>query len=117
MSNQKITIQKTVYNKEGLSKVVNRSFTEFASPTPVEDPDTVEELFRLYEKLYFTIPVEGELSSHEYLVNRSSELVNTDLTNEQIQPLLDEIALLRTELLEANEEIANLTSNLANGGN
>lgn len=117
MSNQRVSIQKTVYSKEGLSKIVDREFKEFAPPVPEEDPDTVEELFRLYDKLYFTIPVEGELSSHEYLINRSSELVDTDLTNEQIQPLLDEIALLRTELLEANQEIANLTSNLADGGN
>lgn len=117
MANQKIQIQKTVYNNAGLSKIVDREFKAFAEPVPVQDTDTVDELFRLYDKLYLEIPVNGDTNSHEYLITRSSELVNVDLDNEAIQPLLEEISELRTELLAANQEIANLNIKLANGGN
>ena len=44
MANQKIQIQKTVYNNAGLSKIVDREFKAFAEPVPEQDPDTVEEL-------------------------------------------------------------------------
>ena len=117
MANQKIQIKKTVYNNAGLSKIVDREFKAFADPIPVQDTDTVEELFRLYDKLYLEIPVNGETNSHEYLVNKSSELVDVDLDNEAIQPLLEEITQLRTELLQANQEIADLNIKLADGRN
>ena len=117
MANQKIQIQKTVYNNAGLSKIIDREFKAFAEPIPEQDTDTVDELFRLYDKLYLEIPVNGTTNSHEYLITRSSELVNVDLDNEAIQPLLEEISDLRTELLAANQEIANLNIKLANGGN
>lgn len=117
MANQKIQIQKTVYNNAGLSEIVDREFKAFAEPVPEQDTDTVEELFRLYDKLYLEVPVSGEFDSHEYLISRSSELINIDLDNEAIQPLLEEISDLRTELLAANQEIANLNTKLANGGN
>lgn len=117
MANQKIQIQKTVYNNAGLSKIVDREFKAFTEPVPEQDTDTVDELFRLYDKLYLEIPVIGDTNSHEYLITRSSELINVDLDNEAIQPLLEEISDLRTELLAANQEIANLNIKLANGGN
>jgi len=117
MANQKVQIKKTVYSSAGLSKIVDREFKAFADPVPAQDTDTVDELFRLYDKLYLEVPVNGEVNSHEYLVNKSSELVDVDLDNEAIQPLLEEISQLRQQLLEANIEIANLNTNLANGGN
>lgn len=117
MANQKVQIRKTVYDNAGLSKIVDREFKAFAEPVPEQDPDTVEELFRLYDKLYLEIPIEGESNSHQYIVTKSSDLLNADLDNEAIQPLLDEISELRAELLESNREIANLNIQLANGGN
>ena len=117
MANQKVQIRKTVYDNAGLSKIVDREFKAFAEPVPEQDPDTVEELFRLYDKLYLEIPIEGESNSHEYLITKRSDLINVDLDNEAIQPLLEEISELRTQLLESNREIANLNIQLANGGN
>jgi len=103
-----IKIQKTVYNATEFNKVVDRSFTTFTQPTVEEDTDTVDELFRLYEKLYFEIDVTGEQNSHEYLIKKSSELVNFEANTEEIQPLLDEIAQLREQLLQANQQILDL---------
>lgn len=103
-----VQIQKTVFNSTEFEKIVDRNFSTFTQPAPIEDTGTVDEFFRLYEKLYFVIDVEGETNSHEYLVRKSSELVNFEANTEEIQPLLDEIAQLRQQLLQANQQILDL---------
>lgn len=118
MDNQEIKIQKTVFKEEDFSKVVDSQFKTFVKPSPTEDTDTVAELFRLYDKLFYSIPSEGPENSHEYLVKKSSEIYKLDQTTEDIQPLLDEIANLRTNLLEANQTIIELQiANVENGNN
>lgn len=106
-----VQIQKTVFNAIDFSRVVDNTFRTFTQPVPEEDLDTTEEFFRLYEKLYFEIDVEGETDSHEYLIRKSSELVNYDRVTEDIQPLLDEIAQLRQENLALNQQILELETN------
>ncbi len=103
-----VQIAKTVFNATKFNKVVDTTFRTFTQPVPEEDPDTPEELFRLYEKLYFSIDVTGETDSHEYLVRKSSELINFDRVTEDIQPLLDEIAQLREQNLALNQQILDL---------
>ena len=103
-----IQITKTVFNTDKLNKVVDTSFKTFTQPVPEEDPDTPEELFRLYEKLYFSIDITGETNSHEYLIRKSSELVNYDAVTEDIQPLLDEIAQLREQNLALNQQLIDI---------
>lgn len=103
-----IQIQKTVFNSAEFRKVVNRNFSTFTQPALEEDTDTVDEFFRLYEKLYYVIDVEGEINSHEYIIRKSSELINFERSTEEIQPLLDEIAQLREQLLQANQQILDL---------
>lgn len=103
-----VQIQKTVFNSTEFGKVVDRNFSTFTQPVPEEDTDTVEEFFRLYEKLYYVITPTGETDSHEYLIKKSSELVDFEKNTEDIQPLLDEIAQLREQLLQANQQILDL---------
>ena len=112
MANE-ITIQKTVFSTTDFNKVIDSTFKTFTQPIPEEDPDTPEELFRLYEKLYYVIDVTGETNSHEYLVKKSSELLTFDRVTEDIQPLLDEIAQLRQENLALNQQILTLETNIA----
>lgn len=112
MAKEVVRIQKESYNSSQYKNFVDREFTTFVDPTPVIDTDTVEELFRLYDKLYYTIPIEGEDNSHQYLLQRSSELTDFEKNTEDIQPLLDEISSLREQLLSANEEIFELTNNI-----
>ena len=107
-----IQLQKTVFGKVDFSKVVDTSFKTFTQPVPEEDPDTPEELFRLYDKLYYSIDLEGDENSHRYLVNKSSELLNFDATTEDIQPLLDEIAQLREENLALNQQVLTLETKI-----
>lgn len=112
MANE-VRFKKDVFDLNKYNKVIDRSFNEFADDPPEQDTDTVQELFRLYEKLFFTIPIEGENNSHQYILKRSSELTDFEKNTEDIQPLLDEIANLRANLLEANKEIIELQNQLA----
>lgn len=109
-----VRLAKTVKDKEGLRKVVSSTFTTFVQPSEVSDNDTVSELFRLYDKLYLEIPLEGP-QSHTYLIEESSKLVQVQEDNTAIQPLLDEITELRERLLSANEQIFQLEEELARG--
>lgn len=111
---EKVEITKTVYNNQRFKQIVDTEFNFFKEPDPVQDLDTVEELFRLYEKLFNTIPTTGP-NSHQYIVTKSSEIYTTSTINEEIQPLLDEVADLRERLLQANEQILSLTQQINNG--
>lgn len=113
---KKVEIKKTVFDKVSYSDVIDRKFKFFKDPEPVIDTDTVEELFRLYDKLYISIPIEGPEQTHQYLVERSSELYKIDTQLDSIQPLLDEVASLRGQILESNRRILELETQLAGGG-
>ena len=111
MAKERIRIRKQVYRSDQVNNLVDREFNTFTKTLPEVDTDTVEELFRLYDKLYFSIPLEGDQNSHQYLLQKSSELVDFEKTTEDIQPLLDEIAQLRQQLLEANQQLFELENN------
>lgn len=111
----KVDLRKTVYNKDQFNRVVGgREFTTFTL-----DGDgvqfTVDDFFVEYDNLFLSIPILGDNNSHEYLVRRSGELVGFQRTNEDIQPLLDEITSLRQQLLEARQEAINLQIQAAGG--
>lgn len=101
----KVDLKRTVYEKNQFNRVVgNRDFTTFVQAVE-DDIPTVEDFFNLYDQLYLTIPINGNNQSHEYLIRKSTELVGIQDTTEDIQPLLDEIASLRQQLLEARQEV------------
>jgi hypothetical protein len=98
-----IRLSRTVLKKDQFDKSIDSSFKSFVDVEEVDD-DTVEEFFRLYNKLYYDIEPEGEFNSHEFLIKESSKLVDFERNDEAIQPLLDEISDLRKRLLEQNAE-------------
>jgi len=107
-----VQVIKTVVDKASLNRVIDTAFTELKPPVPTVEVDTVEELFRLYLKLYTRIPVFGNINSHEFLVKESRKLYTEPVETVEIQPLLDEIASLRAQLLDANQQIVDLTSQI-----
>lgn len=110
----KVDLRKTVYNKEQFSRVVGgRDFTTFGVQ-PLGDIFTIEDFFNQYENLFLSIPINGPTNSHEYLVRKSSELVGFQRNTEDIQPLLDEIANLRDQLLTLQQENIDLQIGDAN---
>jgi hypothetical protein len=96
-----IRLSKTVFKKDELEKAIDSSFKTFVDIVE-EDNDTVEELFRLYNKLFYEIPAEGAENSHEYLIRESSKMVELEKEDLEVQPLLDEISDLRERLLQQN---------------
>jgi len=102
---KEVKIQKTVYTKDNYGKVVDRSFNSFKQTEEVNIIKTVDDFFKDYEELYLEISIEGDEKSHRYLYERSGELLDIQNAVADIQPLLDEIADLRQQLLDANNEI------------
>jgi len=98
-----IRLSRTVLKKDQFDKSIDTSFKSFVDTVEV-DNDTIEEFFRLYNKLYYDIEPEGEFNSHEFLIKESSKLVDFERNDEAIQPLLDEISDLRKRLLEQNAD-------------
>jgi hypothetical protein len=100
-----VNIKKTVYDKSNFNKIVDREFKTYAQPAPPSTERTVEQFFDEYEKLFYEIPVEGDSKSHKYLITKSSELVDFEKDTQDIQPLLDEIAQLREQILTYQQQL------------
>tara|TARA_Y100000389_G_scaffold138572_1_gene136317 strand:- start:1448 stop:1789 length:342 start_codon:yes stop_codon:yes gene_type:complete len=108
---QRIELNKEVYNKGEYKKVIDTSFSQLVDPTledvTLEEP-TVEEFFQNYNTLFFEIPKTGE-NSHETLIVQSTEYIDFSPVNEEIIALTEEITSLREQLLEARQQLVDLT--------
>lgn len=106
-----INIGNIKYDKELYPKVIDVNFTELILPitSSINTEITQEEFFDYYNKLFFDIPINGELNSHKYLIKKSNEYVGVDQNNDEIDLLLEEINQLRIDLLEARQVIDTLT--------
>jgi len=112
---EEVKLELTVLERDNFEKVVDTSFKTFTEPVATVDNDTVQELFRLFNKLFYSIPIYGPVGTLEELVTKSKELYQeADGQAPEIQPLLDEITDLRQRLLEANQQIL-LSSGTING--
>ena len=108
LSNQKMLISLNT------TKISNTKFNQLIPPTgsgtPV--PLTIPQFFEAYDNLFYEIPIEGDINSHTYLVQRSSEYIGVTLQNDEINALLEEINALRQEVLDANKTILDLSNNI-----
>jgi hypothetical protein len=108
---EEINLYKEVYGQNTYKRVVDTQFTQLVQPTAdqVEEDATVERFFELYEQLFFQIPLTGEINSHEYLVNRSSEYLGGSVITDNEKALIQEINSLRQQLLEANTNLIEIS--------
>ena len=108
---EEINFNKTVFNKAQYIKTINTAFSELGVATVQEQLDTqptVEEFFSLYNQLFYEIPEFGEINSHEFLIQQSSEYINFEANQETIDKLQEEISRLREELLDSQKQIVEL---------
>ncbi len=117
MSNE-IKLNKTVYNKDLYVKTIDTKFNQLGVKTIQEQIDseiTVDQFFELYNELFFDIPERGNINSHEFLITQSSDYINFEGNEEEIDALQREISQLRQELLDAQQQIIDITTNQNNG--
>ena len=108
---ENVNFQKQVYNKGDYSKIINTSFTQLGVQTIQEQIDqqpTVNDFFSMYNELFYQIPELGATNSHEYLIKKSSEYISFDANQDEIIALQNEIAQLRTDLLDAQKQVIEL---------
>ena len=109
-----IDLNKQVFNKQAYKKTINTEFSQLGVKTVQEEIDetpTIQEFFDLYNTLFYDIPELGETNSHEFLIKTSGEYVKTEENDELIEALQDEIAQLREDLLQAQQDLVDNTSN------
>ena len=109
---EKINLYKEVKDRGDFVKTVNTNFTQLSQTNPQQEfqkQPSVGEFFNMYNTLFYQIPIQGP-KSHTTLIEQSAQYINFDVNSEIIQQAQEEIDLLRTDLLEANQEISELTA-------
>jgi hypothetical protein len=106
-----IPVQKTVFNKDKYTRVINTQFTQFLNQGADEDVPvfTVDDFFDLYDQLFYQIPKEGDINSHQYILQREADYLGVSISQDDIQALLNEITSLRQQVLDAQTTINELT--------
>lgn len=106
-----INLEKIAYSKDSYDKVVDRNFNQLIIPG-VKDPTqtiSLDDFFDLYDSVFLTIPKEGDIKSHRYILNRTSDYLDVKLAEDvDVDALLEEITMLRQELLDQQELVSQL---------
>jgi len=111
MTKKELDLRKNVFDKNQYTRTIDTEFSELGVTTVSEDLDqqpSVEKFFQQYNELFYDIPPNGPINSHEYLVITSGEYINFDQSSLEIEALRAEISQLRTDLLKAEIENAKL---------
>jgi len=115
---QQVNLLKQVYDKNQYQKVIDTSFTQLVQPASADTGSalpSIEQFFDYYNQLFFDIPKFGEVNSHEYLIKTSQDYIGaTNVVNDEIQALINEITELRQENLELQQQL--LTSATSTNG-
>ena len=116
---EQIALTKQVYDKNQYQKVIDTTFTQLVQPiitTDIVVLPTVDEFFSDYDQLFFDIPKFGETNSHEYLIKTSQEYIGlSNVVNDEIQALINEITELRQENLELQQQLLSVITPSTNG--
>jgi hypothetical protein len=107
-----IPIQRTVFNKNNFTKVVDTQFSQLINNQSVEETPsfTLNDFFQLYEDLFDQIPKEGDINSHQYILQKEADYLGIQIDKDDVQSLLDEITSLRQEVLDSQTIINELTT-------
>jgi hypothetical protein len=112
---ENLNLNKEVFNKRAYLKTIDTSFTELGVRTiqeQIDEQPTVQEFFDMYNTLFYNINELGPTNSHEFLIKTSQEYIGFEEENEIIELLQAEIATLRTELLNAQKQLADFASSI-----
>ena len=105
---ENVEFNKQVFDKVQYERIIDTSFKQLGVKSPlqqIEETPSVNDFFQMYNELFYDIPETGPTNSHEFLIQQSSEYINFEPNNEEIEALQDEIAQLRTELLDTQRQL------------
>ena len=108
---ENVNLNKQVYSKSQYSKIIDTEFKQLGVKSiqqQLNETPTVQDFFQLYNDLFYDIPETGLNNSHEYLIVKSSEYINFEPNNEEIEALQAEIAQLRMDLLDEQKKVIEL---------
>lgn len=119
MSSRTVDFNRQVFNKQKFSETVDTEFSQLIKKRDETFFDanlaTVGDFFTIYENLFLEIPKNGDVNSHEFLINQSTEYINFQAQNDTINSLLQEIAELRQENLEIRQQNLELIGQFSTG--
>ena len=106
-----ISVQKTVFNKDTYGRVIDTQFRQLINQDVVDETPsfTIDDFFQLYEDLFYQIPKEGDTNSHQYILQKEADYLGISISQDDVQALLDEITLLRQQVLETQQTVNDLT--------
>lgn len=109
-----VTLIKEVRGISTYKKVIDTEFTELVAPVEPEVVPivTVSDFFNYYDQLFYDIPVSGSINSHTYLVERSQEYIGGSVVDQEKQALVEEINLLRAQLLDLSKNYLNISQTI-----
>ncbi len=109
---EEVKLIKKIRGLNTYPSAIDTEFTELISPTEevVTQTISVERFFELYDQLFFDIPTDGELNSHRYLVERSTQYLGSNVFDAEKQALIEEINSLRSQLTDLNSSFMSTNS-------
>ena len=105
-----ISFNSKSFSRDNFEKLVDTRFKQLLKPSTGTDTSfTIDEFFTLYDDLFYQISPEGDVQSHRFILNKTAEYLGVKINEESnIQALLDEITLLKQELLDANKSLGSI---------
>ena len=113
--NKKIDLKKKIYSKEEYKNTIDTNFTQLGKksvPETLDSEVTVNKFFKEYNELFYEIPALGETNSHEFLIKTSTDYIDFEPNQEEIEALQNEISILRRQLLELQTQTAGITGSI-----
>jgi hypothetical protein len=109
-----IPIEKTVYDKNTFSKVVDTQFNQLLTNAGEgETPSfTIDDFFQLYEDLFYQIPKEGDTNSHRFILEKEADYLGVIINQDDIQALLDEITALRQQVIDTQTALDEISKTI-----
>ena len=109
-----INLNKEVYNKNQYNKIIDTSFTQLTPQVSEENIiqlPSIDQFFDYYNSLFYQIPKLGDINSHQYLIEASSNYVGDSTQDNIITALSEEISVLRQENLDLQNQLVELQTN------
>ena len=75
---ERVDLLKQVYSKSEYTKIIDTQFKSLgveSIPDQLNNAPTVANFFSQYNLLFYDIPAEGEVNSHQYLVETSGDYI------------------------------------------